>query len=235
MTHVVNLNWELECAAREIDAGDQNGFLNKNVGIYLWVYRNKAASRVIYVGKSVQSPFKKRLAEHFRNLYGSGYSVQHIDEEVDWLDFFAIEMCGKSHAELNSHEKVCWYTPLEDPHYFRATFFENIEKRTRILSHYLDHLSFAFATIPSSAAFARDAKRVEAAIGRGLYDLYLREIKLRHNLDAGRCKLPGWNTSDTFVGRHAVKAVEGSLEIRHQGPAVPKEIRLITRYPLADS
>lgn len=101
----------------------------------------------------------------------------------------------------------------------------------RTLNHYLDHLEIAFATLPYSEGkwFSRDTSRVEAALGVGIAEKYVGDLKRKR--PNRELLWPGGRRDDTIVGRHSVKTIQGPIEICHGGDYVPEEISAINGYP----
>ena len=234
MARTIKLNWGFHCRAKEI-GGDKDNFIGKNKGVYLWIYRNSAGCRVAYVGKCVSSPFKKRFAEHFRMFFGAGYTVFKVDSETDYLHFYAENIAQKKigDKELLAHEGICWYQNLNHENYFRDMFFVGSKKRPEILDHHLDHLEFAFATFPEQESLVDDARRVEAALGKGLHEYYLKVLP--DHLKSQRF-FPSGNSMDTFVGRHSHSKKDSPVQIEHiVSPSlremIPAEVFKVTRYP----
>jgi len=211
-TERIELEWKSRCTARSLDSAPPAVLASR--GIYVWIYRNAAASRVACVGKSVGFPFKKRLAEHFRVFFGGGYPAYRINEEEDYLDFLATKVLDRKSGEVLAHENIRWYRDLKSSDYFRATFFEEMEKKHRILDHHLAHLEFAFA--PLKGLPSERVARVEAALGRSIHEAYVRKLRQRYPHPVGRSfSWPDGRSDDTLVGRHSQEAAGSTIEINH--------------------
>jgi hypothetical protein len=224
----ISLDWYCEAGVREIS--DRVGALDKQGGVYLWVFQGEP-KRVTYVGET--GDFLGRTLEHCQGLIGGRYWVGDCEQREDYVDrlqdwFFA-------GGQLRSEDEI-----LHDRRLFVPTNPERLDFARAFLDpgvssmrvRFLMNLRFVFGRIAEVPDLAPSEVR------RDIEGLLLKELRddyaARCGFDPLRFHLPGYFANTTLLGRitHECKR---EYEVTHCGEAlqaIPDEVLRILRSRL---
>jgi hypothetical protein len=151
----IKLYWQKIIPSQELKSPSHSEFLNKNGGIYLWIF-DGTPNRVCYIGEA--GFFSDRLEQHKSNFEKAYYSYYNIEKSEDWLSFIKEHLHGMKMNEVNSLGKMFY------PQNSKPTKDDSTPEQKEKSKAYFQHLKFAFATIEPEPKNQTERQKIEAAL-----------------------------------------------------------------------
>jgi|GEM_PF-1938867 len=213
----IRLNWQKIIPAGELGSPEHAEFLNKNGGVYLWIF-DGTPNRVCNIGEA--GCFSDRFGQHKKLFEVAGYTVCNLEKDQDWLKFVAEHLHEKTIQEINDGGKI------RIPTAERPTATDSNDEHKKNSLAFFSKLKFAFATIePNSENTVEGRDMIEAALIYGMRDLYKAE---------SGCRLITRGGQERLVG-HISRKPSVSFSFEHIGEAaklLPPDFLKVVRYPV---